>query len=154
MLQGTYYSTDDHESNAYHYHNTCVLPLPTQYTRRINLTGTHDDRSDGSVFYRYSDGSEYYRRKNGNITFRPPVDPSEKVEGADPAAALTPTADRTWRPWYDWPPRLNLYVNTSGTSVIIRETSGLTVTFEPMGSNAGADPVPVRSVFPSTGSEL
>lgn len=107
------------------------------------------DCSDGSAFYRYLDGSEYYRRKNGNLTFRLPEEPNENAEGADPAAALTPaTTDRPRRPWYDWPPQLNLSLKTNGNSVIIRDASGLTVTFEPAGTNAGVDLVPVynRSV--------
>ena len=107
---------------------------------------THHDCSDGSAFYRYPDGSEYYRRKNGNRTFRLPEEPNENAEGADPSAALTPaTTDRTRRPWHDWPPQLNLSLKTDGNSVIIRDASGLTVTFEPAGTNAGVDLVPVHN---------
>ena len=109
------------------------------------LAGNFDDRSDGSVFYRYSDGSEYYRRKNGNITFRPPESPPVKVEGADPTAAPPPTvAERVWRPWYDWPPQLNISVKTDGPLIIIRDNSGSTVTFEAVGSGAAVDPVPAH----------
>lgn len=102
------------------------------------------------MFYRYSDGSEYYRHRNGNITFRPPECPREKVEGADPTAVPTSTlADQAWRPWYNWPPQLNLSVKTDGSSVIIRDTSGSTVTFEPVGSNAEIDLAPVHDRFVS-----
>lgn len=122
--------------------------------RLIALTwvpaGTHDDRSDGSVFYRYPDGSEYYRHKNGNITFRPPEVPHEQAKGADPAATLRPAVAYRdiSRPWYDWPPQLSLSVKTDGTSVIIREPTGLAVTFEPALPAPGVDPIPVydRSV--------
>ena len=114
------------------------------------LAGPHDDRSDGSVFYRYPDGSEYYRHKNGTITFRPPEEPHEKAEGADPAATLTSAAAHrdVSRKWLDWPPQLNLSVKTDGTSVIIREPTGSTVTFAPTLPAPEADPVPVcdRSV--------
>ena len=103
----------------------------------------HGDYRDGSVFYRYPDRSEYYRRKNGNITFRPPEDPPKKPEEGDPTVAPTPLAeDRPWRPWYEWPPQLNISVKTHGSSVIIRDASGSTVTFEPVGPDVGVDPVP------------
>jgi len=104
-----------------------------------------DDHSDGSVFYRYSDGSEYYRRKNGNITFRPPVD-TPNVEETDPTATPASTAakERSRQPWYDWPPQLNLSVKTDGSSVIIRDASSSTVTFEPVGANAEVGPAPVH----------
>lgn len=110
--------------------------------------GAHGDRSDGSVFYRYSDGSEYYRRKNGNITFRPPGESHEQAEEA--YATLTPTAagrDPS-RPWFDWPPQLNLSVETNGTEVTIREPTGLAVTFEPALLGPGFGPIPIydRSV--------
>lgn len=110
--------------------------------------------SDGSVFYRYPDGSEYHRRKNGHTRIRPPVDPSEEVEGADPATVTGNTSpgpsgasvDRVWRPWYDWPPQLNLSVGTNGASVTIRDGSGSTITFEPIGAGTGlgCSPAPVR----------
>jgi len=155
---GTYYSTDDDEGKAYHYHNT-----------------------DGSVFYRYPDGSEYYRRKNGSIRIRPPIDHPQRSEKADvvdvhvggvenpagttpeaPAPPPTPpttatdspisatgSSDRVWRPWYDWPPQLNLSVETSchGASVTIRDAAGSMITFRPVGNETG--PVPKDSGLPS-----
>lgn len=112
--------------------------------------GAYGDHSDGSAFYRYSDGSEYYRRKSGRITFRPPEDPPEKLEEADPAAAPAPTvADKHWRAWYDWPPQLNLSVETRGSSIIIHDASGSTVTFEPAGTKAEVDLAPVHNKFVS-----
>ena len=127
----------------YHFqlHELAVLTSPW---------GIHADRSDGSVFYRYSDGSEYYRRKNGNITFKPPEDPHEKGEGADSTVAPPHTlADRARRLWYDWPPQLNLSIKTNGSSVIIRDASGSTVTFEPVGSNVEVELAPVHDRFVS-----
>jgi len=105
--------------------------------------GIRDDHSDGSVFYRYSDGSEYCRRKNGNITFRLSANSPNKVEGEDPTVAPASTATgRIRQPWIDWPPRLKLSIKTEGSSVVIRDDSGLTVTFEPVGSQVEVDPVP------------
>ena len=93
--------------------------------------------SDGSIFYQYPDGSQYYRRKNGNITFRPPPDIPQKSEGEDPAASPIPsTQNQPRQPWYDWPPRLNLSVKTDGSSLIIQDATGPTITFEPVGSSA------------------
>ena len=110
----------------------------------------HGDCRDGSVFYRYPDGSEYYRRKNGKITFRPSEDPPEKPEREDLTAAPTVTpaptmVDRRRRPWYDWPPQLNISVKADGSSVMIGDASGSTVTFEPVGPNIAVDPVPARN---------
>ena len=101
------------------------------------------------MFYRYSDGSEYYRRKSGRITFRPPVDPPEKVEGKEDLAASpsSATTERVWRPWYDWPPQLTLSVKTDGNSIVIRDSSGSTITFEPADSSAEAGLAPARDRF-------
>jgi hypothetical protein len=124
----------------------CAFSYLTECAHRINfLVGSHGYRSDGSIFYRYPDGSEYYRPSHGNIRFRPPEDPPEKVEGAGATATpASPVKDRAWRPWYDWPPQLNIFVKTNGPSVTIGDNSGSTITFEPVGSNADLEITPAR----------
>ena len=99
------------------------------------MWGTHA-RSDGSVFYRYADGSEYYRRKDGNTTIRPPEDSAEK-DGEEDTSGLVKTPasakpnGRACRPWYDWPPQLNLSIWAKGPTFTIRDSGGCTVTFKP-----------------------
>lgn len=82
---------------------------------------------------------------------------------ADPATVLPvdrgPTHNKpAVPPWYDWPPQLNLSVGTCGSFVTIRDASGSTITFEPVGNTAtvgdpagvGFTPARDRSVLPTS----
>ena len=124
--------------------STTIIRTPIDYSPSLFIELTFSWRcvgyhSDGSVFYRYPDGSEYYRRKNGRVEFRLLQDPPEKVEGAGPAATPPKAEERTLSCWYPWPPPLNLSVRTDGPSLTIRDASGSTITFEPVGPGVNAE---------------